>query len=325
MGIGVITDMKVYEDQVAGGFIERLAQNIQVFNGASAGTIALRSEDKTGDFAREAFWKLVTGMSRRDDTSTAAQEPKMLSQDEDITVKIKAKFDQFAMTEDSFYSSGRSPDEFVYVLGQQMADQMTQYMLNRTIASISTALSGVDELNLDVTGDGSSNKLDPMNLNRVIALMGDKQQRVSAWVMAGAGVNSLAGSMMGTGVTYNDSGISVYGGGAPSLGKPIISVDTDTLAPEGKFVVLGLVKDAGVCFQSERVRSIFERKGGNENIIITGQGESAFNLGVKGFKWDTQNGGRNPNDAAVNTASNWDKVVTSHKDCAGVRLVTLQG
>lgn len=324
MGIGVITNMKVYEDQVAGGFIERLAQNIKVFNGASAGTIVLRDEDKTGDFAREAFWKLVSGMSRRDDTSTAAQDPKILTQDEDITVKLKAKFDEFAMTEDSFYSAGRSPDEFVYYLGVQMADQMIQYQLNRTIAALSAALSGVEEVNLDASGDGSSNKLDPMNLNNVLAKFGDKQGRIAAWVMAGAGVNALAGAMMGTGVNYNDSGISVYNGGAPSLGKPVIAIDVDTLAPEGKFVTLGLVKDAAICFQSEPVRSIFERKGGLDNIVITGQGESAFNLGVKGFKWDTQNGGRNPNDASLTTSSNWDKVMASHKDLAGVRLTTLR-
>ena len=44
-------------------------------------------------------------------------------------------------------------------------------------------------------------------------------------------------------------------------------------------------------------------------------------VGVKGFQWDTGNGGVNPTDANVGTSTNWDKVLTSIKDCAGVRIV----
>lgn len=285
MGIGLITDMKFYEDNLAGGYIEKITQNINAFNAASNGCLVLRGEDKTGDYAREAFWKLVSGMSRRDDTSTAGQTPQLLTQDENITVKLKHKFDQFAMTEDAFYSAGRSPDEFAFVLGQQMADQSTQYTLNRLIASINAALSGVSGATLDVSGAGSGNTLSPQNLNKALALYGDQQARVVAWVMAGAGLNAIADKMLGD-AKFNDSGISIYNGGVPTLGRPVLTIDTDvTSTADGKFQVFGLVKDAGVAIQSEPARAIFERKGGLENIVIQGQAEGAFNLGVKGFKW----------------------------------------
>ena len=57
---------------------------------------------------------------------------------------------------------------------------------------------------------------------------------------------------------------------------------------------------------------------GLENLVVRLQGEFAYNLGVKGFKWDTANGGANPSDAAVGTGTNWDAAVSSYKDYAGI-------
>jgi hypothetical protein len=52
------------------------------------------------------------------------------------------------------------------------------------------------------------------------------------------------------------------------------------------------------------------------------QGEYAFNLRVKGFAWDTANGGVNPTDGAVGTDDNWDLIATETKALAGVYLLT---
>jgi hypothetical protein len=40
-----------------------------------------------------------------------------------------------------------------------------------------------------------------------------------------------------------------------------------------------------------------------------------------GYKW-VVGSGRNPDDAAIGTGSNWAQVATSDKDLAAVRLVT---
>jgi hypothetical protein len=57
---------------------------------------------------------------------------------------------------------------------------------------------------------------------------------------------------------------------------------------------------------------------GLEVLMTRLQGEFAYNLGVKGFKYDTANGGTNPNATAVGTGSNWDKAATYDKALAGV-------
>lgn len=323
MTIGTVTDMKVYEQTFNGGYMERLAQNIDGFNAASGGSIILAKNDLEGDFAYESFFKFVAGMSRRDPTSTAAQTPKKLLMDEKISVKVNHKFDQFAMTEDAFYKAGRSPEEFAMWMGEQMADQTVQYMLNRAISVASAAISGVAGLNLDVSAAGSDTKLTYKNLNKLLQLWGDKQAQVVTWVMAGAGVNELVGDMLG-GAQFNDSGVSIYEGGAPTLGKKILAIDAPALTPTGKYVILGLPKSAVLVEESEPARSIFERRGGNENIQIQGQAEGAFNVSVKGFKWDVANGGSNPTDSALNTASNWDQTATDIKNLAGLQLTVAQ-
>ena len=51
-------------------------------------------------------------------------------------------------------------------------------------------------------------------------------------------------------------------------------------------------------------------------------GEHAFNVEIKGAQWDTANGGNNPTDATLATASNWDAVVADKRDKAGVYIKT---
>jgi hypothetical protein len=62
---------------------------------------------------------------------------------------------------------------------------------------------------------------------------------------------------------------------------------------------------------------------GLENLVVRFQGEYAYNLGVKGFKYDVTNGGANPNATAVALGTNWDTNLGSVKDRAGVCLMTL--
>jgi hypothetical protein len=48
------------------------------------------------------------------------------------------------------------------------------------------------------------------------------------------------------------------------------------------------------------------------------QADYTFGLGLKGYAWDTGNGGKSPTDADLTTGSNWDKIATSVKHTAGV-------
>jgi Major capsid protein 13-like len=62
---------------------------------------------------------------------------------------------------------------------------------------------------------------------------------------------------------------------------------------------------------------------GLDTLVLRYQGEFAYNLGVKGFKWDTANGGVNPVNSAINDGTNWDPALTDVRERAGVVMTTL--
>ena len=48
------------------------------------------------------------------------------------------------------------------------------------------------------------------------------------------------------------------------------------------------------------------------------QVDYTFGLALKGYAWDTANGGKSPTDAELKDGTNWGKVATSLKQTAGV-------
>lgn len=317
-----LSDVKAYDVLMATSFYERITQNINAFNGASAGALRMLNDKLTGDYEKLAFFKNMSALTRRDVTSSASVEPTKMTMDENISVKVKRKYGPVDTDRGAFRSMNMSPDEASVLAGQAMADEVMQEMLNTAIAALDAALSGQTEVNKDVSGAGSDNKMSHSNLNNALAQLGDASSQVKLWVMSGAAGHALLGNMLsGVAPQFNDSGISVYNGGVPTLGRPIILTDCDALNPTDKFVVLGLTDAAALLKISEDAEAFSQVILGNENIVTRFQGESAYNIQLKGFKWDTGNGGANPNAGTVATASNWDKNVTSHKSLAGVRLV----
>lgn len=319
-----LSDVYAYDDLMATSFLERIAQNIDAFNGASKGCLQLLNQQITGDYEKRAFFKTISALSRRDVTSSADATATKFTMDENISVKVKRKY-LAESDRGAFRSMGMSPEEASVLAGEAMADETRQEMLNTCIAALDAALSGQSEINLDVSGDGANSKLTHLNMNNVLAKMGDASSNIGLWVMSGAAFHALVGSMLGgNSPQFNDSGISVYNGGTPTLNRPVLVTDCSSLAPADKFVVLGLQNGAGLLKISEDPEAVSHIITGKENLITRFQGESAYNIQTKGFKWDTANGGANPTAAAVASSTNWDKNATSYKSLAGVRLVVAQ-
>lgn len=316
--------MKPYDTLMVGGFYEGITQNTNAFNAASAGALRVLNEKVNNDYGKKSFFKNLDAVSRRDDTSTATANGIKLLMDEDISVKVKRKFGPVETTRDALRSQGIDPDQASYYAGLAMADGTKQEMLNTVVSALDAALSASNN-NIDVSGIANANQMSHLNLNKALALMGDNSSNVKLWVMSGAAYHALIGSMLsGTAPQFNDSGISVYNGGAPTLARPVLVTDSSALSPTDKFVILGLTENAAMLKISEDPEAISHVISGNENLITRFQGESAYNIQLKGYKWNIGSGGRNPAAAALNTASNWTKNVTSDKSLPGVRLVVSQ-
>ena len=320
-----LSDVFAYDELMATSFYERITQNTDAFNGASGGCIRMLNQNLTGDYEKQAFFKNISGLSRRDVTSSAAVDPIKMTMDENISVKVKRKYGPVDVDRGAFRSMGMSPDEASVLAGQAMADEVKQEMLNTGIAAVDAALSAQTGVNLDVSAAGSGTKISHQNLNSALAQFGDASSNIKLWVMNGAAFHALLGSMLsGEAPQFNDSGISVYNGRVPTLSRPVLVTDCSSLAPSGKYVILGLTDAATLLKVSEDAEAFSDIVLGGENIIGRFQGESAYNIQLKGFKWDTQYGGANPTAGAVATGTNWDKNVTSDKSLPGVRLVVAQ-
>jgi hypothetical protein len=88
------------------------------------------------------------------------------------------------------------------------------------------------------------------------------------------------------------------------------------------YYTLGLTEGGATVIESEQQEIVSDVVTGLENLVFRVQGEYAYNLGLRGYTWDVGNGGANPDDTAVALGTNWDKVATSNKHTAGVRIAT---
>lgn len=322
MATTLVSDMKVYEQQFQGGMTETLQQNIEAFNAASGGAIVLRSSEMKGNYEYNSFFK-VNGsiIGRQDLTSISAKTPSKLDQDENISVKLHRN-SLVQMTPKAAKMAGLSFEEMIFAHGVQWANEYTTEMLNTALAAARAALSNQAAVLNDITA-AVTKTISHAELLRTLAKFGDKTDRIAAWVMHSTQFFDLGIQSIADDIVNVADGI-VRRVDVPGLGRPILVTDSASLiatadTPDSYFV-LGLVQGGVDCNESEGVNLLFDNVSGLEQIAVNVQSEYAYNLGLKGFKWDVGNGGANPSASAVATGSNWDKVATSNKDLAGVVL-----
>jgi hypothetical protein len=108
------------------------------------------------------------------------------------------------------------------------------------------------------------------------------------------------------------------------LGKLVVVTDAPALyeaAVPNKANVLSLTSGGITISNASDLITNITTTNGNERIDTTFQADYTFGVGIKGFAWDTANGGKSPTDVELGTGSNWDRYVTSIKDCAGTLLI----
>ena len=324
MAISNVSDFKIYEEQMQAGYIETAAQFTDAFNAAANGSIVMAAASKVGNYEQEAFFKDISStlITRQDITSNSGVTPIKLEQDENVRVKVHRKIGPIDATFKSFNMVGMSAQqEFSFLLGQAIAKAQPQEMLNTGLLAARAAVLANTAMVNDVTG--ASGTCTHTNLIGAMRKLGDAYSRLSAWVMHSTQFFDLGLDAVAQSVDTIVAGIlRVYD--IPSLGRPVVVTDSDSLiitadTPDS-YVVLGLTEGGLQLIDSEATNVVSDVITGNEQLQMRLQGEGAYNVGVKGFKWDVSNGGANPSAAAIATGTNWDQCATSDKDTAGVAL-----
>jgi len=321
MAAGVsTTNWKVYEEQFWGGFTEVQEQNIRAFDAASAGAIRIVAARKRGNYEQESFLKKVSALvTRRDITSVSTAADTGLVTDELVRVKINRKIGPVAETLDAWRKIGQDPATMSFLLGQQAAPDIQADYLNSAIRAVRAAITAVTALNFD----GTAGVLSFASLIAGLALFGDKATSIVCWLMHSKPFFDLFSDGITNYKIDTVGGFMLVTGTPVSLGRPIVVTDSAALITTGspnQYHTLGLVADAVTVTESEERVIESDLVTGLENLVMRVQGEYAFNVGVKGAQWDMTAGGVNPTDAALVTSTNWDKVATDNKSCAGIRI-----
>lgn len=326
MAITSASNMQVYNDQVRNAYAERIAKAINGFFTKLNGAVLLSDAAVPGDYIKQSFFKAPSGLVTRRVTSgsgfDADATPVTVEQGENVSVRLSRKIGPMEITDDALRKIIATPDEFSMWAGELAADGVLEAMIKDTLTGLQAALNR-SPYQVDRSGlsDGT---LSRTALAAGLALLGDRSGDVVAWVMHSKPYFDLVAKDIDptTSVDTLVGNVALYGASPATLGRPCVVIDDSALVLDetvDKYFTLGLTAGAAELRSDTQLADLLvERIGGKENIRNRIQGERDWFLKLKGFAWDVANGGANPSNAALATATNWDASSTSAKDRAGV-------
>ncbi|MDF2641343.1 MAG: hypothetical protein K0R45_615, partial [Pseudomonas sp.] len=303
MATTVNSDLIIYNDEAQTAYLERVQDNLDVFNASSNGAIVLDNELIEGDFRKRSFYKIGGSLEHRDVNSTGKVTAKKIGAGEAVGVKAPWKYGPYQTTEEAFKRRGRPVDEFSQIIGADVADAtlegFIQYATAALRASISSNADMVVSANIETDGKKT--------LTRGMRKFGDKFGRIALWVMHSSAYFDIVDEAIANKV-YEEAGVVIYGGLPGTLGKPVLVTDT---APAD--AIFGLLPNAVVITESQAPGFRSYAVNDEENLGIGYRAEGTVNIDVLGYSWKETAGGANPTLAAVGSAANWVKHSNSNK------------
>lgn len=313
--------MQVFNDYVMPATIETLDQMVEKFNEASAGTIRLTTQGYDGDFFQQSFYAGLASARRRVDRygTNSAVSSTDLSQNKHTQVKVAGGFGPVLFEPAQMTWLQKPTAEGVEVISRYLAEAVVQDQLNTAILALVAAISNQSTATFNGVTEKSPNwGISQRAINKAHAKFGDHSSSIMAEVMTGAVFHKLVDqALVNTNQLFVASNVTIV----DILGRPYIITDAPALLEDATpdlEKVLGLTDSAAIVSDGGDIVTNIETSNGKERIETTLQADYSFMLGLKGYAWDTVNGGKSPTDAELGTGSNWDKVATSIKHTAGV-------
>lgn len=328
MATGLASNFVIYQDFIKTRIAELLAQNGNAFGAVSNNAIRITTQSRPGDYSQSSFFKNIAGLiSRRDNTSVSTATDLPMTMDEYVSVKLSRKIGPVGQTRDSFKKllGGQfSPALASAVIAEMTANAMQVDMLDSALAGLSAALK---QPAASYYTESSLGSMSTATLVSALAKMGDRADRIVCWVMHSKVYYNLVAGQIASNIT-GVSNFNIATGTPVTMGRPVIVTDSASLlwgsSPDvQQYYTLGLVEGAAVVENTEEQEMVVQDVTGLQTLVVRYQGEYAYNLGLKGFKWDISNGGANPLLATMKDGTNWDISFTDMKDRAGVAISTL--
>lgn len=317
-----LTDMKVFNAELQTATIETLAQMVDKFNSASAGSIVLTPQGFEGDYRYENFWKGIHSARRRVDryAANSAASSTTLEQLQEIGVKVAGGFGPILWEPGQLTWVQKSPGEAVEVISRNLAEAILQDQLN---TALSAAVAAIEAGTTNTVYDAGTSVLSYRHINRAHALFGDASQTLVADIMDGTSFHNLIDANLANEATLFQAGnvrvVDILGRRVVVTDAPALRETPATSTNDAK--ILSLVAGAVTVYDGSDLITNIQTNNGKLRIETTMQADYTFGLALKGYQWDTGNGQKSPTDNELATGSNWDKVATSYKHTAGVLTV----
>lgn len=315
-----LSDMQVYNNEIVGTTIELLGQMTNKFNQASGGAIVLSTDGFRGDFDKESFFNQIASAQRRVDRYAAngAQSSTALTQGEVVGVKVGGGFGPVLFEPSQLSWLQRDPGAAIMAISEGFADALIADQLNTAVGAAVAAIENQAALVNDVSGTGGISQI---ALNGSHAKFGDSSSMLITDVMSGSVYHRLVGeAISNSNRLFESTNVQVI----DILGKLVVVSDIPALYEAGtpnKDKVLSLTNRGIVVDNTSDIISNLETTNGKQRIETTWQADYTFGLKLKGFSWDTANGGASPTDAELFTGTNWDKAVAEDKHLAGTLAI----
>lgn len=321
-----LSQMAVFNKYIMPATIETLAQKVEQFNAASAGSIRLTTEGFEGDFLQESFYAAIHSAQRRVDRYAAqtSAAPTDLTQLKHSTVKVAGGFGPVRFEPSQMTWLNKPTAEGVEVASRNFAEALLKDQLN---TSVSALVAAIGNQGVATTVDVSATKkADYVAVNDSHALFGDSSSNLVAQVMDGVSFHTFIGQNLVNSATLFQAGnVRVV----DVLGRVIVVTDAPALytaavtspSTPAKRRILSLAAGAATVHDSRDIISNIETSNGQTRIETTLQIDYTFGLGLKGYTWDEASGGKSPLDSEIATGSNWDKIATDIKNTAGVMVI----
>ncbi len=314
-----LSQMEVFNKYYMPATIETLAQMVDKFNEASRGTVVLTTAGFEGDFIQESFFAAIHSAQRRVNRygSNDAVTPTDLTQLKANGVKVAGGFGPVRYEPSQMTWLQHPTVKGVEVASRNFAEALLADQVNTILACLVAAIENVGSALVNDVSLSASVSYSALNLSH--EKFGDRSSALAATFMNGKAFHfMIEGNLANAQELFRAGNVRVI----DILGQLVVVTDAPALSDTGKLKMPSLVPGAGVVYDGGDVISNIETGNGKQRIETTLQMDYSFGVGVKGYSWDTENGGKSPTDAALATGSNWDKVVSDNKHTAGVLAIT---
>lgn len=318
--------LTVLQSKVQTVATQLLANQLNVWNAASGGTLVMGSSVQINDLVETLSWGLIDGLVSERNAFAAPGTPadqKVMAQMLANTVKLDGKVGPLVITSGMLAKLNTSMQQIAAVVATQAAQGMIASFVGTSAKALKAAIKSgaypgvvtVQPANV-ATGRIPVGAKFPTLIDLTLATVpfGDRASDIRAWLMSGAQYTYFQAYDVLTNPTelFTIDKVRIM---QDASGRMFIVTDQGDLGDD----ILGLTQGAAI-LNAGALSMAGGTVLGEENIKNVLQGEFSYDLAIKGYKLKSsataKAGSASFNIADVTNSANWEKIANAGVDNA---------